>query len=108
MTIIIPDDIAERLSKEASALNTTVEECLADILGKSLAPQKNFDKGYIQQGLQNIKALLTKIPCIQFVSTSEIGTPFWWLKFSIDINSQIAWTVVQELGQILNYLSIEE
>ena len=32
----------------------------------------------------------------------------WWVKFSIDIDHQLAWNVVQELGNVLNYLSITE
>ena len=108
MTITIPDDLAERLTQEANGLNKTVEERLADILDKSLAPQKNFDQEHLQAGLENIKTLLTKIPCVQFVVTSEKGAAFWWLKFGIDINSKIAWTVVQELGHILNYLSVDD
>lgn len=32
----------------------------------------------------------------------------WWVKFEIDINHQFAWHTVQELGHVLNYLSIDE
>lgn len=32
----------------------------------------------------------------------------WWVKFGIDINHPLAWNVVQELGHVLNYLSINE
>lgn len=31
----------------------------------------------------------------------------WWVKFSIDIENKLAWHVVQELGHVLNYLSVE-
>lgn len=107
MTITIPDHLAARLTQEANGLEITVEKRLTDILNDSLAPDGNFDKEYIQAGLEKIKTLLTSIPCIQFVGTSEIGEPFWWLKFGIDIHSKIAWPIVQELGHILNYLSVD-
>jgi len=32
----------------------------------------------------------------------------WWVKFTIDINHRLAWQTVQELGHVLNYLSIHE
>jgi hypothetical protein len=32
----------------------------------------------------------------------------WWLKFAIDIAHPLAWNVVQELGCVLNYLSIND
>jgi len=32
----------------------------------------------------------------------------WWVKFAIDIRHPLAWRVVQELGHVLNYVSVEE
>lgn len=32
----------------------------------------------------------------------------WWIKFTIDIAHPLAWSVVQELGFVLNYLSQDE
>ena len=32
----------------------------------------------------------------------------WWLKFSLDLSHALAWRHVQELGHVLNYLSINE
>jgi hypothetical protein len=52
---------------------------------------------------------LSKVPAI----TGKIGSGFsndgcWWVKFAIDIKHPLAWSVVQELGHVLNYLSLEE
>lgn len=33
---------------------------------------------------------------------------YWWLKFSLDIENKLAWNVVQELGFVINYISIDE
>jgi hypothetical protein len=108
MTITIPDYISTRVQVEADALGKTSEERVVEILNREIAPENNFDKDYINKGLENIKNLLAKIPCVPFVATSKIGESFWWLKFRINIKSKIAWTVVQELGYILNYLSLNE
>ena len=32
----------------------------------------------------------------------------WWVKFSLDTGHQLAWRHVQELGYVLNYLSMNE
>ncbi len=32
----------------------------------------------------------------------------WWTKFTLDLDDPQAWNVVQELGYVLNYLSLEE
>jgi hypothetical protein len=52
---------------------------------------------------------LSKVPAI----TGTIGKGAeedgrWWVKFEIDINHKFAWHAVQELGHVLNYLSLDE
>lgn len=32
----------------------------------------------------------------------------WWIKFSIDIDHDLAWNVVQELGHIIKYVSLND
>jgi hypothetical protein len=32
----------------------------------------------------------------------------WWVKFSLDTSHPLAWRVVQELGHVLNYLSLND
>lgn len=52
---------------------------------------------------------LAKVPAIiGEISKGAEKDGRWWVKFSIDINHQFAWHAVQELGHVLNYLSIEE
>src|SRR5262245_33046577 len=53
--------------------------------------------------------LLRRIPGVDAaVGTGRFDTGLWWCKFSIDIENPVAWSVVQELGHILNYVSINE
>ncbi len=52
---------------------------------------------------------LSRIPAI----SGDIGRGSeddgrWWVKFEIDINHQYAWHTVQELGHVLNYMSLED
>ena len=51
---------------------------------------------------------LRKIPSIDNSIGNGIEGEFWWVKFSIDIDHSLAWNVVQELGYLLNYVSVEE
>jgi hypothetical protein len=56
-----------------------------------------------------LKDYLAKVPAI----TGKIGSGFsddgcWWVKFAIDVGHPLAWSVVQELGHVLNYLSLDE
>lgn len=52
---------------------------------------------------------LASVPAI----TGTIGSGLsqdgcWWVKFTIDIDHPLAWNVVQELGHVLNYMSLDE
>ena len=52
---------------------------------------------------------LQKVPAITGkIGTGDLDSGGWWVKFSIDIEHDLAWHAVQELGCVLNYLSLEE
>ena len=57
---------------------------------------------------------LARIPAVETNDTTSRGFGAgegengWWVKFSIDIDHALAWHAVQELGCVLNYLSINE
>ena len=57
-----------------------------------------------------LKNYLSRVPGIEGAIGSGFGDNGngWWMKFRIDINHPLAWNVVQELGHVLNYLSIHE
>ena len=54
-------------------------------------------------------SFLKQVPAV----TTPIGHGYsdagrWWVKFAIDITHPLAWRVVQELGHVLNYVSVED
>ena len=52
---------------------------------------------------------LTKIPGMSgSIGHGTFDDGNWWVKFSIQITDPLAWNVVQELGFVLNYLSVNE
>lgn len=51
---------------------------------------------------------LKKLPAMQEPISFGDEDGIWWVKFSLDIKHELAWHVVQELGCVLNYLSINE
>lgn len=52
---------------------------------------------------------VSKIPGINDpIASGYYENGNWWLKFSINIKHPIAWNVVQELGHICNFLSLNE
>lgn len=52
---------------------------------------------------------LDKVPAVQGpIGKGADENGCWWVKFSIDIHHDLAWHTVQELGHVLNLLSLEE
>lgn len=51
---------------------------------------------------------LEKVPSIQKTISFGDNDGYWWVKFFIDIHNKLAWNVVQELGFVINYISIDE
>jgi hypothetical protein len=52
---------------------------------------------------------LRRIPAVgHAVGTGRFDDGNWWVKLSIDISHPLAWNVVQELGCVLNYISLNE
>ena len=64
---------------------------------------------------ETLVAFLSRIPAVE-ADDDLPGKGFgsgesadgWWVKFSIDVDHDLAWHTVQELAHVLNYLSIEE
>jgi hypothetical protein len=52
--------------------------------------------------------LLNRVPAVKVFSGDQGGDGFWWVKFSINIEHKLSWNVIQELGHIVNYVSVTE
>jgi len=61
-----------------------------------------------QRAFSTLDEYLKRVPGINVPIAFGGDTNGWWCKFQIDIDHRLAWNVVQEFGQILNYLSVEE
>jgi hypothetical protein len=57
---------------------------------------------------------LVRLPAIETDATplkgiaSGVEDDLWWVKFGVLIDHPLAWTVIQELAHVLNYLSPNE
>ena len=58
--------------------------------------------------LKTLKEYLAKVPSINpDMSSGIFENGCWWVKFQIDTHHKLAWRVVQELGHLLNYMSLK-
>jgi hypothetical protein len=61
------------------------------------------------QEFKQLREFLQRVPSIEkSVSTGTYENGNWWVKMTIDIDNPLSWNVIQELGHVLNYLSLEE
>jgi len=59
--------------------------------------------------LEPLEKYLRRIPSVDSsIGSGQFENGNWWVKFIIDINHPLAWNVVQELGHVLNYVSLDE
>ena len=62
-----------------------------------------------KRAFKSLIEYLEKVPAINSsIASGSDEDGFWWVKFQIDIENKYAWNVVQELGCVVNYLSINE
>ena len=58
---------------------------------------------------EQLETFLDRIPGVDGpIGKGRFDDGTWWVKFSIDIDHPLAWNIVQELGNVFNYLSITE
>src|SRR6516225_11366575 len=62
-----------------------------------------------QPDFGGLLAYLARVPAVQQpISHGSLERGGWWVKFSLDISHRLVWKVIQELGHVLNYLSLNE
>jgi hypothetical protein len=58
---------------------------------------------------KSLTDFLLRIPAIRpGIGTGQLDSGGWYANFGIDIDHPLAWNVVQELGHILNFLSLDD
>ena len=62
-----------------------------------------------KRAFKTLNDYLLKIPGVKPQIGSGVDAEgYWWVKFQIDINHKFAWHVIQELGCVVNYISLRE
>jgi hypothetical protein len=61
-----------------------------------------------ERAFKTLESYLLRIPAVKGSIGKGDTDGLWWVKFTIDINHPLAWRVVQELGHVLNYISVSE
>ncbi len=108
MELNLPKKLEKALEKEANDAKISLNGHIIKKLERTTPPNEYIDSKILKKGLPVLVEFLDKIPSVKVISSSLTPDAYWWVKLNIDINHKIAWEVVQELGFVLNYISIEE
>ena len=108
LSLTLEQELDDRLREEASRLRMSREDRVKELLEYGVAPAANLESGFVPNRLNDLKDFIEKIPGVDVISTSEPDESHWWIQLSIDIHSKSAWHVVQNLGYVLNELSVTE
>ena len=63
---------------------------------------------------EKLLSFIERLPAIHLpagrksIGTGRFENGNWWLKFHLDLEHPLTWRHVQELGHVLNYMSVED
>ncbi|SNR17208.1 hypothetical protein [Tenacibaculum jejuense] len=108
MEINLPKKLNKALEKEANDANVSLNAHIIKKLESITPPSEYIDHKVLQDGLPVLVDFLNTIPSVEVLSSDLTPDAYWWVKLNINIEHTLAWNVVQELGFVLNYISVQE
>lgn len=104
----IPRKLRKALEREAKDAKLSLPAHIVKKLERITPPTEAIDKKVIENGLPKLVEYLNQIPSLKVISSETTADAYWWVKLNIDISHHLSWHVVQELGFVLNYISLQE
>jgi hypothetical protein len=108
MDLILPAKLQKALEREAQEANLTLHAHIVRKLERITPPVERIKRRVLDEGLPLLVAYLSRVPSIRVISSNVTADAYWWIKLNIDVSHPLAWNVVQELGFVLNYISVED
>ena len=108
MDLELPKKLRKVLEKEARDAKVSLNAHLIKKLERITPASEYIDKNKIEKNIEKLVEYLKRIPGLDILSYQVTPDAYWWVKFDIDIHHKLSWHVVQELGFVLNYISLNE
>ncbi len=108
MEVNLPKKLEKALEKEANDAKISLNAHIIKKLERTTPPSEYIDSKILKKGLPILVQFLNKIPSVEVISSDLTLDAYWWIKLNIDISHKLSWEVVQELGFVLNYISLSE
>lgn len=104
----LPSKLQKALEREANDARRTLHAHIVRKLENITPPTEFMKPQLVEQQLPVLVEFLNRIPSVKVISHDATPDAYWWIKLDIDIAHPMAWNVVQALGFVLNYISLEE
>ncbi len=108
ITLNLPKKLRLGVKKNAENMHITQEAFIIKSLENCIIPSEFIKPEIVQKGLSSLVDFLNRVPGLDVISSNNTHDHNWWVKFNIDIRHPLAWSVVQELGFVMNYISLTE
>jgi hypothetical protein len=108
MDLELPSKLRKALEREAADASRTLHAHIVRKLEGVTPALEHIKPAIVANGLPKLVAFLNRIPGTRVISSDATPDAYWWIKLDIDISHALAWNVVQELGFVLNYISLQE
>ncbi len=108
MELNLPSKVLKALEKEASDARISLHAHIVKKLEGITPPVAFIDIGRVKDGLPKLVAFLNRIPSVNVIAQEVTPSAYWWVKFTVDIEHPLAWSVVQALAFVFNEISITE
>ena len=102
----VPKKLRLGVKKNAENMHITQEAFIIKALENCIIPSEFIKPEIMQKGLSSLVDFLNRVPGLDVISSNNTHDHNWWIKFNVDIRHPLAWSVVQELGFVMNYISL--
>ena len=108
MDLNLPTKLLKALEKEATDARISLHAHVLKKLESITPPVACIDVTKVKNGLPKLVEFLNRIPAVHVIAHETTPSAYWWVKFTVDIQHPLAWSVVQALAFVLNEISISE
>ncbi len=108
MELTLPKKLRKGLEKEAQDARISLNAHIVKKLERITPPSEYIDLEKIKANFEKLVEYLSRVPGLGIISHDVTPDAYWWIKFDVDIHHELSWSVIQELGFVLNYISINE
>ena len=100
--------LARNFRIHAKLSGHTLAEAAGILVHSGVAAYQEPDASKRQAGVDALADLIRQLPGVHpSVGRSTPEDAFWYVKFSLDRTHPLAWHVLQRLGFVFNYISLE-